>query len=66
MPGIENTYSTKYAPPTSAGKLKPRSVTIGSNAFRKACLKSTSRSESPLLRAVRMYAEPIASMIELR
>ena len=53
-PGILNTYSVITAPPHSAPRSKPKTVTIGVIAERKTCLKLIRRADNPFARAVRM------------
>ena len=54
IPGRLNTDSVRIAPPSSAPKSRPKTVTIGVSTERIACLAMTTRSCRPLARAVRM------------
>ena len=53
-PGKLKMYSVMTAPPSKPARSKPAEVTIGVKPARKACLRKTTRSESPLALAVRM------------
>ncbi len=53
-PRQPKTDSVTTAPPSSEAKSKATIVVMGMSALRSACLVKTTRSESPLERAVRM------------
>ena len=53
-PGQAKTVSVTTAPPRSWPNWRPRMVITGMQAFRKACLTTTSHSRTPFARAVRM------------
>ena len=52
MPGTRKICSVTSAPPKTPGISSATSVTTGISALRKACLTITTRSVSPLARAV--------------
>ena len=52
MPGTRKICSVTIAPPKTIGMLRATSVTTGISALRTMCLVTTTRSESPLARAV--------------
>ena len=54
MPGSWNRTSMTTLPPSACAIWTPRMVTVGITAFRRACLRITRRSASPLAHAVRM------------
>ena len=52
MPGTRKICSVTMAPPNTAGIVNATSVTTGISALRTTCFTTTTRSESPLARAV--------------
>ena len=52
MPGMRKICSVTMAPPNTVGICRATSVTTGIRALRTTCLMMTTRSASPLARAV--------------
>jgi hypothetical protein len=52
MPGMRKICSVTIAPPNTAGICSATRVTTGIRALRTTCLSTTTRSASPLARAV--------------
>jgi hypothetical protein len=61
MPGHANTVSVTTAPPSRLPNWSPVMVTMGMAAFLSVCLATTSVSDTPLARAVRMKSARSAS-----
>src|ERR1700734_1955754 len=65
-PGMPKTSSMITAPPRRPTNDRARTDRAGPPAFRRTCLNSTLRSETPRLRRVRTQSWRSASMTELR
>ena len=62
----EKIVSIMTLPPIKPGKIEAKIVTIGMREFRNTCLKTTTRSGSPLALAVRTKSWPITSSMPVR